>query len=146
MADAVRRDVQRMGSYRHPIYGALFPVPVVCFLGALLTDVAYMQSGGNLLWLAFASWLLLAGLLVGAIAALVLVVDVIRDPAMRAPFGWAHMLLFYGALLVELLNIFIHERDGWTAVVPIGLTLSIIGTVAILIAGLLRPRLVEARR
>ena len=145
MADAVRRDVQRMGSYRHPIYSALFPVPVICFLGALLTDVAYMQSGGNLLWLAFASWLLLAGLLVGAIAALVLLVYVVRDPAMRTPFGWAHMLLFYGALLVELLNIFIHERDGWTAVVPIGLTMSIIGTVAILIAGLLRPRLVEAR-
>jgi uncharacterized membrane protein len=146
MADAVRRDVQRMGTYRHPIYGALFPVPVVCFAGALLTDLAYYASDGNLLWLAFSSWLLLAGLLAGAIAALILLIDVIRDPAMRAPFGWAHMLFFYAALLVELLNIFVHERDGWTAVVPIGMTLSIIGTVLILVAGWLRPRLVELAR
>jgi len=143
MADAVRRDVQRMGSYRHPIYSALFPVPVVCFVGTLLTDIAYAQSGGNLLWLAFASWLLFAGLLVGAVAALILLVDVIRDRALRGPFGWAHLALFYAALLVELLNIFIHERDGWTAVVPIGMTLSIIGTILILAAGWLRPRLVE---
>ena len=146
MADAVRRDGQRIGGYRHPIYSALFPVPVVCFLGVVLTDFAYVQSGGNLLWLAFASWLLLAGLLVGAIAALVLLIDVIRDPLMRSLFGWAHLLLFYAALLVELLNIFIHERDGWTAVVPVGMALSIIGAVAILIAGWLRPRLGEALR
>jgi uncharacterized membrane protein len=56
------------------------------------------------------------------------------------------MLFFYAALLVELLNIYIHERDGWTAVVPIGMTLSIIGTVLILVAGWLRPRLVELAR
>ena len=146
MADAARREGQRIGVMRHPIYSALFPVPVVCFLGALLTDLAYAQSGGNLLWLAFSSWLLLAGLLVGAIAALILLVDVIRDAGMRGPFGFAHLLFFYAALLVELFNIFIHERDGWTAVVPIGMTLSVIGTVAILVAGWLRPRLMEARR
>ena len=86
------------------------------------------------------------GLLVGATAALVLLVDVVRDAAMRMPFGWAHLLFFYAALIVELLNIFIHERDGWTAVVPIGMTLSIIGTVLILVAAWLRPRLVEAVR
>lgn len=146
MADIARREGQRMGTVRHPVYSALFPVSVVCFLGTLLTDFAYAQSGGNLLWLAFSSWLLLAGLLVGAIAAAVLLVDMVRDPAMRGTFGWTHLLLFYGALLVELLNIFIHERDGWTAVVPIGMTLSIIGSVAILIAAWLRPRLVEATR
>ena len=49
MADAFRRDGQRVGSYRHPIYRALFPVPVVCFLGALLTDVAYMQCGAKMI-------------------------------------------------------------------------------------------------
>jgi uncharacterized membrane protein len=141
MAEAVARPPVRLISIvRHPIYSMLLPVPVVCFLGALLTDVAYVDSGGNLAWLAFTSWFLLVGLLFGAIAALVLLIDFIRSPAMRRAAGWTHLLLFYAALLIELLSIFIHSRDGWTAVAGLGLMLSIIGSVLILIgAWLYRP-------
>ena len=131
---------------RRPIYTMLLPVPVICFLGALLTDVTYLLSGGNLIWLAFSSWLLLVGLLFGAIAALILLIDFIRSPAMHGTTGWAHLLFFYAALVVELLSIFIHERDGWTAVAPIGLTLSVIGVLLILIAAWLRRPMVEAGR
>lgn len=141
MAEAVARPPVRLISIvRHPIYSMLLPVPVVCFLGALLTDVAYVESDGNLVWLAFTSWFLLVGLLFGAIAALVLLIDFIRSPAMRRAAGWTHLLLFYAALLIELLSIFIHSRDGWTAVAGLGLMLSIIGSVLILIgAWLYRP-------
>ena len=123
---------------RHPIYSMLLPVPVVCFIGVLITDLAYLKSDGNLIWLAFSSWLLLAGLVFGVIAAIVLLIDFIRRPAMRDEAGWAHLLFFYAALIVELFSIFIHERDGWTAVAGLGLILSIIGVVLILIAGWLR--------
>ena len=140
---AVRREARLVAVARHPIYSMLFPVAVVCFIGALLTDIAYVQSDGNLLWLAFSSWLLLAGLLVGAIAALVLLIDFIRADGLRSGAGWAHLLLFYAALLVELFSIFVHERDGWTAVVPIGLGLSIAGVLLILIAGWLRRPALE---
>jgi uncharacterized membrane protein len=144
MAESVgRRDAQPFALARHPIYSMLFPVPVVCFVGALLTDIAYVESDGNLLWLAFSSWLLLAGLLVGAIAAIVLLVDFVRSDALRSGTGWAHLLLFYAALLVELFSIFIHERDGWSAVVPIGLALSIVGVLLILLAGWLRRPAIE---
>src|SRR4051794_22517389 len=95
---------------RHPIYGMLLPVPVVCFIGTLLTDLVYLKSGGNLIWLAFSSWLLLVGLLFGAIAALVLLIDFIRSPAIRGGTGWLHLLVFYAALLIELFSVFIHER------------------------------------
>jgi|SRR5947209_15964656 len=131
---------------RHPVYTMLLPVAVVCFVGVLLTDIAYVGSDGNLIWLAFSSWLLLAGLLFGVIAAIVLLIDFIRSPAMRASAGWVHLLLLGAALLVELFSIFIHERDGWTAVVPIGLTLSIIGAALILIAGWLYRPAVELGR
>ena|SRR5437868_2119519 len=141
MAETVARPAMRpISIVRHPIYTMLLPVAVVCFLGVVLTDVAYVMSDGNLIWLAFSSWLLLAGLAFGVLAAIVLVIDLVRSPPMRAAAGWAHLLLLAVALLVELFSIFIHERDGWTAVVPIGLTLSIIGAVLILIAGwLYRP-------
>jgi uncharacterized membrane protein len=147
MAETVaQRPVRPIAIARHPIYSMLLPVPVVCFIGALLADVAYLKSGGNLIWLAFSSWLLLFGLAFGLVAALILLIDLIRDPTVRTATGWAHMLFLYAALLVELLNIFIHERDGWTAVAGPGLTLSIIGVVLIIIAGWLRRPAVEVVR
>jgi uncharacterized membrane protein len=146
MADSAARQARTIAIARRPIHSTLFPVPVVCFVGVLLTDVAYVKSGGNLTWLAFSSWLLLAGLFFGVIAAIVLLIDVVRTPAIRSGVGWTYLLLFFAALLVELFSVFIHERDGWTAVVPIGMTLSIIGAVLILIAGWLRRPVMEPVR
>lgn len=140
------RDVRPLSIARHPLYSMLLPVPVVCFLGVVTTDFTYVKSDGNLIWLGFASWLLLAGLLFGAIAALVLLIDFIRSPGIRTGVGWVHLLLFYGTLLIELLSIFVHSRDGWTAVAGLGLTLSIIGAVLILIAAWLHRAVMEPVR
>src|SRR4051794_3467969 len=142
----VERPARPIAIVRHPIYAMLLPVPVVCFIGALLTDLAYLGSGGNLVWLDFSSWLLLAGLVSGAIAAIVLLIDFVRSPAMRAGAGWAHLLIFYAGLLVELLSIFVHERDGWTAVAGLGIVLSIIGAALILVAAWLHRPAVGAVR
>lgn len=138
-----RRPVRPIAIVRHPLNAMLLPIPVVCFLGVLATDFSYLNSGGGLIWLSFSSWLLLVGLLFGALAALVLLIDFIRSPAMRASTGWAHMALFYLALIVELMSVFIHERDGWTAVAGPGIILSVIGAVLILIAAWLRRPAVE---
>jgi uncharacterized membrane protein len=147
MAEATaEREIRRLSIVRRPLYSMLLPAPVVCFLGVLITDFTYVKSDGNLIWLAFSSWLLLAGLLFGAIAALLLLIDFIRSPGIRTGVAWAHLLLFYAALLVELLSIFIHSRDGWTAVAGLGLTLSIIGAVLILIAAWLRRPALEVVR
>ncbi|HEX6741671.1 MAG TPA: DUF2231 domain-containing protein [Sphingomicrobium sp.] len=135
--------VRPIAIVRHPIYSMLLPVPVVCFIGALLADITYLESGGNLIWLSFASWFLFFGLLFGALAALILLIDLFRSPGLRRGTGLAHLLLFYLALFVELWNILVHERDGWTAVMGLGLTLSIVGVVLILIAGWLRRPAME---
>ena len=60
--------------------------------------------------------------------------------------GWAHLLFFYAALLVELFSMFIHQRDGWTAVAGLGFALSIIGAVLVLIAAWLHRPAVEVVR
>ena len=136
MADAYAdRPVRRVGIARHPISSILLPVPIVCFIGALLTDFAYEGSGGNLLWLNFSSWLLAAGLLIGAIAGLLMLIDFARLGQLRSAQGWGAFALLVAAWIVELINSFVHARDGWTAVDPLGLILSIIGVVLILIYG-----------
>jgi uncharacterized membrane protein len=143
---AARPRVRLISIVRHPIYAILLPVPVVCFLGVLLTDIAYVESDGTLIWLAFSSWLLLAGLVFGAFAAIVLLIDFVRSPGMRRGVGWAHMLFFYLAFLVELLGMFVHQRDGWTAVAGLGIILSIIGAALIVVAAWLHRPSVEAVR
>jgi len=140
------RPVRPIAIVRHPLYSMLLPVPVVCFLGVVLTDLTYLGSGGNLVWLDFSSWLLLAGLVFGLLGAIVLLIDIVRSRGMRTGTGWAHLLFFYAALLVELFSMFIHQRDGWTAVAGLGLALSIIGAVLVLIAAWLHRPAVEVVR
>lgn len=134
------RPVRLVVIARHPLYAMLLPIPVVCFIGALLTDLAYLNSGGNLLWLNFSSWLLAAGLLFGAIAGIILLIDVLRGIR-----GWLPFLLLLAAWIVELINSFVHARDGWTAVAGTGLILSTIGAALVLLAGWLWRSAVEVR-
>lgn len=98
-----------------PTYSILLPIPNVCFGGALISDLAY-SSSALIPWLDFSNWLILAGLIVGGCAAILLLIDFIRSRRLRdSAAGRAHLLFFYAALLVELFNMFVHDRDGWTA-------------------------------
>ncbi|VWX52909.1 DUF2231 domain-containing protein [Novosphingobium sp. 9U] len=121
-----------LGPRAHPLYPALLPIPIICFLGALLTDLAYIASA-QMMWLDFSSWLLLAGLVGGGLAGALLIVELVRARDRRALS--AHFVFLLAAWIVEVFNSFIHGRDGWTAVVPTGLFLSMLATVLALIAG-----------
>ena len=131
----VERPGVRVGVAGHPYSSLLLPVPIVCFVGALLTDIAYDNSGGNLLWVNFSTWLLAAGLLFGVIAAILMIIDLARLPQLRSSWGWGSFALLVVTLVIELINSLVHARDGWTAVVPTGLILSAIGAVLIMSHG-----------
>jgi len=118
----------------HPIYPALLPIPIICFIGALITDLAYTRAP-DMMWIDFSSWLLLAGLIGGGFAAIALIIEMVRARTARRGILSVHFILFVSAMVVEILNSFIHARDGWTAVVPTGLALSILATVLALAAG-----------
>ena len=129
------RPERRAKVAHHPIAAILLPVPIICFIGALVTDLAYDSSGGNLLWVNFSSWLLAAGLLFGVILIILMLIDFTRLPQLRSPDGWAGFALLVAAWVIELINSLVHARDGWTAVVPLGLILSAIGALQILVVG-----------
>lgn len=111
-----------------PLYRTIFPVPIVCFLAALVSDIGYASSA-DLLYLHCSEWLIAAGLAVGALAAVVLLVVVIANSALRTRPGWIHLVLFYLTLAVEFVNSLEHTIDGWTAVVWNGMILSVIGAI-----------------
>lgn len=108
----------------HPIHAALVPFPIVCFTLALFTDIAFYRTN-NLMWQNFSSWLLLAGLVFGGLAAVFGAIDLLSRRSVRAQRpAWPHAIGNVIVLGLALLNSFVHASDGWTAVVPWGLTLS----------------------
>lgn len=119
----------------HLIYAKLISFPVVCFTLTLLTDIFYWQTG-TLMWQNFSAWLLLAGLVVGAFAALAGLVMLIGSSTIRAtPAIWPYTLGNLIVLFTAIINSFVHAGDGWTAVVPWGLALSAVTVILMLITG-----------
>jgi uncharacterized membrane protein len=109
---------------RHPIHPMLVPFPIVCFIGALATDIAYAVTE-QVMWADFSAWLILVGVILGVLAGIAGLIDFVGNRQVRGlrP-AWPHML---GNLLVLVLSIFnalVHTRDAWTSVVPTGLILS----------------------
>ena len=59
-SDFVERD-RAVPIVHHPIHALLVPVPVVCFTGALITDIVYSRST-DMQWANFSAWLLFVGI------------------------------------------------------------------------------------
>lgn len=108
------------------LYSVLVQFPAVCFVGALITDVAYAKTY-NFQWETFSIWLLTFGCVMAGFAGLVAMIDFFGNRQFRNQrWAWPHALLALLAAILSVLNAFVHSRDGYTAVVPDGLTLSAI--------------------
>ena len=110
----------------HPM---LVPFPVAYFTAALVTDLAYWRTA-EVMWERFSVWLIAGGLVMAALVAITAVIDLAF--ARQKPV-WVPALIYLSAILLSLLNVFVHSRDGYTAVVPTGLTLSACVVVILLI-------------
>lgn len=119
----------------HPIHPMLVPFPIACFVGTLLTDIAYWRTG-EMMWSNFSAWLLTAGLVFGVLAAIAGFIDFLAGPAIRTlrP-AWWHMLGNVLVMVLSFFNALVHTHDGWTSVVPTGLILSAIVVVILLFTG-----------
>jgi uncharacterized membrane protein len=122
----------------------LVSFPIAYFTAAFVTDLAYWQTAA-VLWETFSDWLITAGLITAGFAAIVFVIDVVRGKRSRT-LAWPHAVGYALAVLLSLLNAFVHSRDGYTAVVPTGLTLSALVVVILLIAGWAGRALIARRR
>ena len=132
--------------FGHPLHPMLVPFPITCFAGALLTDLAYLGSA-NIMWSNFSIWLITAGLVMGGLAALTGIIDYAGDKRVRAARpATPHMIINLSVFVIELFNAFVHSRDGWTSVVPTGLTLSVISVLLLGVSAWLGGSLVYKHR
>ncbi len=120
---------------RHPIHPMLVSIPIVCFIGALVTDIVYAVSA-EMMWADFSAWLLLVGFIFGVLAAVAGLTDFLGNRQIRAQApAWPHLLGNLVVLILAFFNILIHTRDAWTSVVPVGLILSIVTVLILPITG-----------
>jgi uncharacterized membrane protein len=120
---------------KHPIHPMLVPFPIACFVGALLTDIAYAATA-NMMWANFSAWLLTVGLIIGVLAAIAGVIDFLSNRLIRSQRpAWPHMLGNLLVLVLSTFNVFVHSRDAWTSVVPTGLVLSAIVALILPVTG-----------
>lgn len=118
------------------IHTVLLSFPIACFSLTVLTDLAYWRTL-NLLWLHFSEWLLMAGLVFGGIDLLVLLADrLVRGIRL----SWLVTAAGLVVLLLATINSLVHTADGWTAVMPYGLALSILTVLAMIVTAWLEYR------
>lgn len=119
----------------HPIHPMLVPIPIACFIGALLTDIAYVASA-EIMWANFSAWLLLFGVIFGVLAAIAGLIDFLGNRLVRTqPPAWPHLIGNAVALILAIFNTMIHMRDAWTSVWPTGLALSVITVLILPVTG-----------
>jgi uncharacterized membrane protein len=114
-----------------PIHQMLVSFSAAYFVGALVTDLVYWQAP-DVLWERFSIWLIFAGLIVAGLAVIAYVVDLAGGRQIAAP-AWPRAIGYALAVVLALINAFVHSRDGYTAVVPTGLMLSGLVVVVLLL-------------
>lgn len=127
-------------SNTHPLGALMVGLPIPLFLGALLSDIAYVRTF-QIQWTNFASWLIAGALVFGGIMVVIALVGLVRK---ERPVLF--LLLAAAMWVLGFINALIHARDGWAAM-PAGLILSVIVLLLALAAawaGLSTKRRVEA--
>jgi uncharacterized membrane protein len=119
----------------HPMHPILITLPIGLFVAVFLFDLIFWQTGDQ----AFATgalWLLGAGLIAAALAAITGLIDFLGDRRIRAlGDAWQHAIGNVILVLVQLFSFYQRYRYGTSAVVPLGLSLSLIAVLIMLFTG-----------
>ncbi|ABC89959.1 hypothetical conserved membrane protein [Rhizobium etli CFN 42] len=119
----------------HPIHPMLIPFPVAAFVGTFVVDIVYTRSGDPA-WAVATNWMLGAGLVMAALAAVAGLVDFVGDSRIRdLRDAWFHMIGNVVLVLIEAVNLWRRLAEGGDFIVPTGLVLSLIATALLLFNG-----------
>ena len=117
----------------HPIHPMLVPFPIVCFIGALVTDIVFLNNHDHG-WATASRYLLAIGLVMAALAAVAGLTDFFGEKRIRGSDAIKHMLANVTAVVLELINLFIRLHSD-APIGRIGIYLSVIVVVILLYSG-----------
>lgn len=119
----------------HPLHPAVVSFPIAFLVGAAVTDLVHWQTG-DLFWGQASYSLLLAGLVTGALAALLGLIEFVSIARVRRlPAGWIHLIGNVAALVLALGNLMVRRADPRGTLVPGGLVLSFLTAGLLMVTG-----------
>jgi len=132
MHKGIRSNVAIAG---HPVHPMLIPFPIAFLVGAFVTDLIFWGTLDPF-WAQASVYLVVAGLVTGAVAGAVGFTDFVTLPQVRAHrWAWIHFLGNVAVLLLAL----IRSLYSWTSpaetVIPLGLALSLSMTLLLVVTG-----------
>lgn len=119
----------------HPLHPILITLPIGLFAATFLFDLIFWRTGTET-WAIGALWLLGAGLVAAALAAIAGVIDFLGDARIRQiGDAWQHAIGNIVLVLLQLFSFYERYRYGASAVVPLGLSLSLFAVLLMLFTG-----------
>ena len=119
----------------HPLHPILITLPIGMFIAVFLFDLLYWWRP-NSAWAMAALWLLGAGLVGALLAALAGLADFIGDRRIRdLSDAWHHAIGNVILVLVQLFSFYQRYRYGAAAVIPLGLSLSVVAVLIMAYTG-----------
>jgi uncharacterized membrane protein len=125
-----------------PIHRMLASFSAAYFVGAFVTDLVYWHMP-DVLWERFSIWLIVAGLVMAGLTTVAYVLGLATGGQIHTS-SWPRAVGYALAVLLSVINAFVHSRDGYTAVVPTGLMLSGLVVVVLLLTALANRQRVGA--
>lgn len=118
----------------HPLHPMVVPIPIVLFVGALVSDVSFVVDG-SAGWAEASRWLLGGGLVGALLAAVGGFIDFAANSAIRElRDAWLHLFANLTLVLIEGVNLILRLPDR-TVAGSFGLALSIAGVLVLLFSG-----------
>ena len=119
----------------HPIHPMLIPFPIAFFVATFVCDLAFLRTG-NTDWASATEWLLGAGLVIAALAAVAGVIDFFGEKRIRnLNAAWLHGGGNVIAVLISLYNFYIRYENGAAVVRSPGVMLSTVVVLILLFTG-----------
>jgi uncharacterized membrane protein len=120
----------------HPLHPMLIPFPIAFFVATFLCDLVFLRTG-NPNWIVATEWLLGAGLVMAALAALAGLTDFFGEHKIRnLNAAWLHAGGNVIAVLVALYNLYIrYEAGALAGLSTTGLVLSVLVVLILLFTG-----------
>lgn len=119
----------------HPLHPMILPFPLVFLTSVLLSDLGYLLSGDPF-WARAGFYLLLGGVVTGLLAAVPGVIDFSSIKQARTnSVGWLHALGNAAALVLAAVNLILRWGEPVAAILPWGLTLSVLTALLLGVTG-----------
>jgi uncharacterized membrane protein len=110
----------------HPVHPMLIPFPIAFFVAAFVCDIGFWSTG-NAAFATASLWLLGAGLVMAALAAVAGLIDVLGDQRIQALNDvWWHAGGNVVVVLIQAISWYLRYSQGSGVIVPTGLILSLV--------------------